>query len=376
MRIAVNLLWCVPGRVGGSEQYLVRQLAGLHAAAAGAFEIDAYAPRGFAAAHPSLAGTIRIHESPSPERRRPLRIAREATWLAAKARGAAVVHHGGGTLPPRSPQPTLLTIHDLQYLVYPHYFSRARRSYLASSMPASVRRATHIAVPSNYVRRTVVERLGVGEHQVSVVRHGVEASLGADCSSESDLRTRFGLHATHVLSYPAITHPHKNHEFLCDVLAGPLRAADVQLVLAGGVGRAHESLLRRVAELGLGDRVILTGRLDEADRDGLVAMSAALVFPSSYEGFGAPVLEAMALGTPVVAADSTALPEVVGDAGQLVPFDVEAWADAINDAITRRNEWRARGLARAAQYRAIDSGRDLAAAYERAIRDRVIRDRA
>ena len=361
----MNLLWCVPGRVGGSEQYLVRQLAGLMDGNAREFEVEVYAPRGFAAAHPELAAAVRIRESVSDEHRRPLRILREATWFSAGARGAAVVHHGGGTLAPRSPQPTLLTIHDLQYLVYPQYFSRARRSYLASRMPVSAHRATHIAVPSDYVRRTVVERLGVPHHRISVVRHGVETSLGSKRASEAELRTRLGLRAAHVLAYPAMTHPHKNHRFLCDLLAGPLNGADVQIVCAGGSGRAHDGVLRRIAELGLGDRMVMTGRLDDRDRDGLIAMASALVFPSSYEGFGAPVLEAMAIGTPVIATDSTALPEVVGDAGQLVPLDVAAWAHAVKDAIARRDEWRARGLARARQYRSVDSGCDLAVAYER-----------
>lgn len=367
IRVAVNLLWCVPGKVGGSEQYLVRQLAGLREADHEAFDVDAYVPRGFPGAHRELAAAVRFHESRSHERRRPLRILREATWLAARAAGAGLVHHGGGTLPPRSPRPTLLTIHDLQYLVYPQYFSRTRLSYLSARMPVSAGRATHIAVPSNYVRQTVIERLGVPPENVSVVRHGLEAAIGAERTGESELRSRFGLVAPHVLSYPAITHPHKNHRFLCDLLAGPLKRDDVQVVFAGGMGRAHDALVRRIDELHLGHRVVLVGRLDDADRDGLLAMSSALVFPSSYEGFGAPVIEAMALGTPVIAADATALPEVVGSAGQVLPLDAEAWSSAVDAAIEDRDVWQVRGLARAATFRAVDSGRDLAGAYRRTL---------
>ncbi len=170
-----------------------------------------------------------------------------------------------------------------------------------------------------------------------------------------------------MLAYPAITHPHKNHRFLCELLAGPLKRDDVQVVFAGGVGRAHDALVRRIEELNLGHRVVLVGRLDDADRDGLLAMSSALVFPSSYEGFGAPVIEAMALGTPVIAADATALPEVVGSAGQVLPLDAEAWSAAVDAAIEDRDLWRARGLARAATFRAVDSGRDLAGAYRRTL---------
>lgn len=365
IRVAANMLWCVPGEVGGSEQYLVRQLLGLHDAASNQFAIDVYAPRGMSAAHPQLGEHAVLHESSSVERRRALRVWREATWFAAQARGADIVHHGGGTVPPRSPRPVLLTIHDLQYLVYPQYFSRTKLAYLTARMPVSARRAQHIAVPSEYVRRTVVERLGVASQNVSVVRHGIEATLGAQRTSESQLRQRFGVQAEHVFVYPAITHPHKNHAFLVELMAGPLRDLDAQLVLAGGSGRADASLRALIGERALGDRVKLVGRLGDHDRDGLLSMASAMLFPSSYEGFGAPVIEAMALGAPVVAADATALPEVVGTAGQVVPLQPGAWAAAIRDAIANRSAWQQCGSTRAAQFRAVDSGDDLARAYRR-----------
>lgn len=365
-RVAVNLLWCRPGQVGGSEQYLVRQLLGLSQAAQSSFVVDVYAPRGFAAAHPQLADAVSVHEAPSAQRMRPLRVVSEATWFASRARGAGVVHHGGGLVPPRSPQPVLLTIHDLQYLAYPHYFSRTKLRYLTARVPASVRNAAHIAVPSEYVRKTVIERLGVRPDAVSVVRHGVEHTIGATRTSEQQLRARFGLTAEHVLAYPAVTHPHKNHLFLCDLVGGPLRNRNVQVVCAGGQGRADDELRRRITNDKLEHRVKLVGRLDDADRDGLIAMSSALVFPSSYEGFGAPVIEAMALGTPVVVSNQTALPLVAGDAGQVLPLDVSLWAAAVDDAIAHRERWRVLGLARAAEFRAVDSGRDLALAYRRA----------
>jgi len=228
-----------------------------------------------------------------------------------------------------------------------------------------VRRARHIVVPSAYVQRTVVERLAVPLDKVSVVRHGVESSLGENRTPERELRDRFGLSADHVLVYPAVTHPHKNHRFLLDLLAGPLRSADVQLVFAGGAGRAHDTVQHAIAALGLADRVKLVGRLGDRDRDGLLAMAAALVFPSSYEGFGAPVIEAMALGAPVIASNLTALPDVVGDAGYAIELDAQTWADAVSDVIARREMWQRRGRERAVAFQAADSGRDLAAVYRR-----------
>lgn len=366
-RIAVNMLWCVSGAVGGSEQYLVRQLIGLREATNDEFDIDVFAPHGFSRAQPELAGVVTLHESSSTERVRPLRVLREATWFTSRASGASVVHHGGGTVPPRSPSPVVLTVHDLQYLVYPQYFSRTKLRYLTNRLPASVRRAERVVVPSDYVKSTVVDRLGVSEDAVSVVRHGIEPNLGVGRTAERDLRDRFGIRAKYVLSYPAVTHPHKNHRFLLDLLAGPLRDLDVQLVCAGGEGRAHRFLERSIATLGLGDRVKLVGRLGDRDRDGLLAMSAALMFPSSYEGFGAPVIEAMALGTPVIASNCTALPGVVADAGYSLPLDADLWSQALRDVIERREDWRTLGLARATVFRTLDSGHDLAAAYRRVL---------
>ena len=374
-RVAVNMLWCVPGQVGGSEQYLVRQLLGLCEAAPSEFEVEIVAPRGFVAAHPelthpeltdiahpSIATNLRVIESSSSASSRPLRILREATWLAKHTRGAALTHHGGGTVPPRATQPTLLTLHDLQFREFPQHFSRTKLRYLAARVPLSAQRASHIAVPSSFVKQTVIDHLGVAAHRISVVRHGVESSLGGRATSADELRRRFGITAARVLAYPAITHPHKNHQFLLD-LARHGRLGDTQIVFAGGEGRAHRDVLSAIATYGLARQVIVAGRLGDADRDGLLALADALVFPSTYEGFGAPVIEAMALGTPVITSDHGALPEVVGDAGQVVSLDLDAWSHAIDRAISQRADWQSRGRRRAGEFRSVDSGRDLAAVY-------------
>jgi len=364
VRVGVNLLWCRTGRVGGSEEYLVRQLVGLAQCGAPDVEVALFAQPSLLAAHPDLSVGA-AHASPEWGDARWRRIVGEHRWLPRAARGLDAMHHGGGTLPRRGQAATLLTVHDVQYLTYPRWFGATKLAYLRATVPSSVRRASRVAVPSAYVRDVIVERFGRDPREVHVVRHGLEPSLGAAPTPDPELRRRYGLGDGPYLVYPAITHPHKNHEFLCDLLAGPLRDADVQVVCAGGEGRAHDALRRRIAETNLHDRMKLVGRLNDADRDGLLAMSAALVFPSSYEGFGAPVIEAMALGTPVIASDRTALPEVVGDAGQVVTLDVEAWAAAIEHAVRNRDEWARRGASRAGQFRSVDSGRDLAVAYRR-----------
>lgn len=365
-RIAVNLLWCQPGRVGGSEQYLARQLAGLAHAGDVGFDLDIYAPRGYVAAHPELGGWC-IHETASNGANRASRIWRESTWLASRTRGVAVTHHGGGTVPFRTNGRTLVTVHDVQYLTYPQYFSRARLAYLSYMMPRSLRRADAVAVPSAYVRETLIDRFGLDPAAVHVVVHGIE-SVDPSMLDVSTTRSKFGVAGFPYFIYPAVTHPHKNHTFLVDLLAGPWRTSGVHLLFIGGEGRGHAALLDRIASSGVVDRVHFTGHVGAADRDALVAGADAVVFPSEYEGFGAPVAEAMALGVPVVASDRASLPGVVGDDGIVLPLDPQAWAVVPERVAAERAALVAAGRRRAESFTLAASGRDLRGVYEGLLR--------
>jgi glycosyltransferase involved in cell wall biosynthesis len=368
--VAVNLLWCRPGRVGGSEEYLVRQLLGLaELAAAGQqpFSVTAYAPAGFAAAHPELAPPIEVVEGPRWAVRRPARVAAEHSWLAGQVRRAALVHHGGGTAPSVGTRPFVLTVHDLQYLTYPEYVHPVKLRYLRRAVRLSVRRAAVVAVPSEYVRRTVIDAYGPDPATVVVVPHGIEAPPTGDASPAARaavVRARYGLGDGPYVVLPAITHPHKGHRLVLDVLA---RTTDLGLVLLGGRGAADSDVEAAITALGLSSRVVRPGRVPESDRDAIVAGAEALVFPSEYEGFGAPVLEAMALGTPVICSDRTSLPEVVGDAGLVTPLDVCAWVAALDSLPARRAELIAAGRARAAMFTIRHSAEALVAAYRLAL---------
>ena len=366
--VAVNLLWCVPGQVGGSEEYLARQLVGLTEHDHG-LDITVYALPGYADAHPDVAAAFPIVESAIGGSSRPVRIVAEHTWLAGRTKSSDLVHHGGGTVPAIGHRPVVLTIHDLQYRELPQYFSGLKLRYLRRQVPRSVARADVIAVPSDYVARTVVEAFGRSADDVVVVRHGVEPSLGADATAEDELRHRYGLgDATRVLVFPAITHPHKRHDFLVELLAQHWTDEDIRLVLLGGRGLADDTLASLIDERKVGERIIRPGRVPPADRDGFLKMATALVFPSEYEGFGAPVLEAMALGTPVIASDRTALPEVVDGAGLVLPLELDAWAGALTEVDRRRRELVAAGGERAAAFTAAGSAGDLLGAYRRALR--------
>jgi len=356
----VNLLWCLPGEVGGSEEYLVRQLTGLHEAAPDVRARLAVLP-GFAAAHPQVAADHELVVASLDARRRSRRVLTEATWLRAQLRGADVVHHGGGTVPPRSPRPIVVTIHDLQYRTFPEYFTARKRRYLSLVVPRSARRAAVVTVPSGYVRDTVVAAFAIDAQRVIVVPHGVDAP--ASWTAEDVLRRRHHLGGRRFIVYPAITHPHKNHRLLLELMAGPWADPDLLLVLLGGPGAADDDVTASIRDLDLGARVIRPGRVSDADRDGFIAAASAVVFPSEYEGFGAPVLEAMVLGTPVLCGDRAALPEVAGDAAVVRPLTVEAWADGLGEVERRREELVAAGRRRAAWFSAAGSGARLAEAY-------------
>jgi alpha-1,3-rhamnosyl/mannosyltransferase len=364
MRVGINLLWCRPGRVGGSEEYLVRQLVGL-ATVAPEISARVLVPPGFVAAHPELDAHFELITAESLTRFRPARVAAEDILIPGKLCGVDVVHHAGGTLPRRPRGATLLTVHDVQYLRYPQYFSLLRRSYLTRRVPASVGAATLVAVPSRFVATTLVEAFGREPSDIVVVPHGYDPPPPQTLPDPGELRRRYRLGERRVIVYPAITHPHKGHLLLIDLLAGPWAARDLVLVLLGGAGAAEPAVAAAIAQHSLGDRVVRPGRVPAADRDGLVALAEALVFPSEYEGFGAPVLEAMALGTPVITSDRGALPEVAGGAAVVLPPTVTAWAGALEAVAADRDAIVARGHQQAARFTVTASGAALAAAYRR-----------
>jgi glycosyltransferase involved in cell wall biosynthesis len=362
LNVAVNLLWCVPGDVGGSEQYLVRQLVGL-AAQPPRFVPTIYCLPSFVDAHPELEQLFPMVTASITGRDRKRRVLAEHLWLTRRTKGADLVHHGGGTTPRFGRRPIVLTIHDLQYETFPEYVKPTKLRYLRSMMPKSVARADVIAVPTEYVRSTVIDRFSVDPDRVIVVRHGVEPGFGTRRRSSFELRRDYGLGGGRVIVLPAITHPHKGHVFLLEVMAAYWSDPDLRLVLLGGKGGAEDEVTAAIERLGLGHRVVRGGRVDDDDRDGLISLADALVFPSEYEGFGAPVVEAMALGTPVICSDQAALAEVVGDAGLVLPRDQDAWSGALDFVDSNREQMKVAGRRRAEKFTAAKSGEGLATAY-------------
>ena len=223
--------------------------------------------------------------------------------------------------PVRARCPVVLTIHDLYFIDYP---GRRRPVYEAIVTRAArlyASRAVAIVTDSEYSKRAIVGRLGVSAAKV----HVIPVALGSEfrpASLTATTRARYGLASPYVL-YVGNFNPHKNVPRLIrafGLLPGPVRSRHA-LVLAGGYGDGRPELTRLADSLGLTDRVIFPGRVDDADLPALYAAASAYVAPSLQEGFGATVLEAMACGAPVISSNRAALPEVVGDAGLL--FDAE-----------------------------------------------------
>ena len=356
------MTWCVPAGVGGSEEYLCRQLLGL---SPDDFAVTIYAPQGFGQSHLDLQNIHRIVELPHRSSSRARRVISESTWLYRRTSDSAIVHHGGGTIPLRYRRPTLLTIHDLQYVDFPGYVRRHKLLYLRSIMPRSAHRADLIAVPTQFVKETVERAYDISPDKIVVVPHGVEPSLGRESTSEQELRQKFQLGDRPIVVMPAMTHPHKGHHFILDVMETSWGNQGVRLVLIGGAGGAEKTVLRRVSNAPLRSSVSKLGRVSNADRDGLLKMAYALVFPSEFEGFGAPVIEAMVLGVPVITSDQACLPEVVGDAGMVLPLNVEVWSMALSTLDKHREELVRKGLQRAQLFTSAASGTALACAYRR-----------
>jgi glycosyltransferase involved in cell wall biosynthesis len=353
VRVGCNLLWLVPGSVGGSETATVHLLRTIAADPPDDIELLLYALDSFAGAYPELADAFPTEGVPLTGRLKPLRVAAENTWLARQVRGKVdVMHHMGGVLPLSRGAPSVVTLHDLQPFDMPGNFSGPKRAYLQHTIPRTVRRARRILTASEFVRRGVVERFGIEADRVVVTPWGVgppssEVSLG-------EVQARYGLPRRWFV-FPSFTWWHKDHALAVQAFAQvAAREHDVVLVLTGGEGPAEASVLERIDALGLRHRVRRTGLIPRRDVLAIVRGAVAMIYPSRYEGFGLPVIEAMSLGAPVLAAAATSLPEVLGDAGRLLPpGDIDAWADAMYDLLddgAERERMAEAGRARAASY--------------------------
>jgi glycosyltransferase involved in cell wall biosynthesis len=366
MRVGCNLLWLVPGRVGGTEMATVALLREISAHGPDDVELTLYALEAFGEMYPDVVAAFPSRLAPLTGQFRPLRVAFENTWLARQSHGEVdIVHHMGGVLPVLRGAPGVVTLHDLQPFDMPENFQPAKRAYLQRLIPRSVRDAVAVIAPTDFVRQGILERFDVAPDRVLIAPWGVDPTRTN--VSVAQVQARYGLPRRWFV-FPSFTWNHKNHPLLLRAFAAvAAREHDIMLVLTGGQGPAEQTVVEEIERLGLRGRVRRTGLIPRRDVLAIVRGAVAMVFPSTYEGFGLPVLEGMSLGTPVLASDAAALPEVVGAGGRLVPVhDADAWVDAmtlmLHDGEERQRLTEA-GHARVAEFTWQRTARDTIAAY-------------
>ena len=268
-----------------------------------------------------------------------------------------VFHSTDFVLPPLWHGHSLVTVHDLSFIRHPECADRDLREYLCQVVPRSVRRADIVLADSQSTKRDIVELLGVDPAKVRVVYAGVDDRFIPieEEEKQREVRDKYRLDFPFVLNLSTLE-PRKNQVRLIEAygLLSERKAIPQRLVLAGGKGWLYKGIFRRVEELKLTDRVYFPGFIPEEDLPTLYSLADVFVFPSLYEGFGLPPLEAMACGTPVVASDVASLPEMIEEAGILVPpDDVEALASAIELLLEDedlRKDLIAKGLLRARSF--------------------------
>lgn len=369
-RVGVNLLWLVPGEVGGSEEYTVRLLRAVARSMPADLEVVLYVNGRFGAAYPDLRAVFTTRVAPVSGTSRPRRVLAESTWLAWRTLrdGCEVVHHAGGTMPFVRPVPGIVTLHDLQPLSSPERFGVVKRTYIRLVAPRSLRSAAAVVCLTRFTADDAIVRAGVDPTLVRIVPCGIDDPGAVDDAAVAELRGRLGLGDRPFVLYPAITYAHKNHVTLVAAFAALVaERPELRLVLTGGEGSAESVVRATIDAYGVADAVLRTGRIPESDLDLLYRSAAVLAFPSLYEGFGLPVLEAMARSCVVVASDVGGIPLVAGDAAVLVePLDVGAWVDAVGSVLddpVRRSVLVQRGLDRVRAHAWPESAAALAAVY-------------
>lgn len=364
-------------RQAGVSRYIAELLRAFAAGGDGAHEYLAYAgperpPAGFAP-----GGGVRWRHSRLPTARAPVRIAWEqaAGPVVARRDRLDLLHGPVNVLPLLAPCPGVITVHDLAFLAHPETHGAGRRRYLTLLTALSARRAARIIAVSAFTGDELVRRLRVPRRKIAVVHNAADPAfrpLPADAVAR--FRAERGLPERIVL-FVGTLEPRKNLTGLLDAFARIAPATDATLVVGGGKGWLFDEIFARVERLGLAGRIRFVGYLPEDELPLWYNAAEVFAYPSRYEGFGLPPLEALACGTPVVTSSASSLPEVVGDAALLAdPADPAALAAALSRALgdpDLRARLRERGPRRAA-----DFSWSRTAAATRAVYDAVLDEAA
>jgi len=282
-------------------------------------------------------------------------------------------HSPDFVLPPLRRGKALVTIHDLTFLIHPECADPRLVSYLTRRVPRAIERASVVLADSECTKKDLVRLLGAPKGKIEVVYGGVSAAF-APVTDEGVLRRaqeEYGLDRPFILSVGRLE-PRKNLGRLIEAYWLLSQEADIRhrLLLVGDKGWLYDGLFAQVGKLKLENNVIFLGFVPDDDLPALLSLADVFAYPSLYEGFGLPPLEAMACGTPVVASNTSCLPEVLGEAALFIdPTDVRPLAETLHRVLTDeelRQDMSKRGLARATQFSWSTSAQKLLAVYEEA----------
>ena len=299
-------------------------------------------------------------------------------WVELVTGPVDIFHSPDFVLPPVRRAKTLVTVHDLSFIRYPQCADAGLRAYLNKVVPRSVHRADLVLADSQSTKDDLVELLGVKPARIEVVYPGVEERFHPieDQAHLEGVRKQYNLPPRFILGLGTLQ-PRKNFVRLIEAFAD-LRSFDVaqdksaicdlHLVIVGGKGWLYEDIFAAVEQLGLEEKVIFPGFVADEHLPALYNLADLFVFPSFYEGFGLPPLEALACGRPVITSDASSLPEVVGEAGLMVEAtDTGALAEAMKRVLednALQEEMTARGLEQAKKFTWEKAAAKLLSLYE------------
>ncbi len=353
-RIALNLTYLDPGKTGGMEVVARALLPALIDAVPDDWDLCAIMnPRAASSEGPWNALPIKTIDIDIVSRVRWAQVELTTVPRLARRLGADLVHSLGNLGPWRSTMPRSVTVNDLIHHRVPTTGSAALKSRVTGGLVAgSARRADRVIVPATQTRDDLVEILHVAREHIDVVPYGMSAPQVA-AVPEAELRARFDLGDRPLVLSPSARQPHKNLDRLIEAHA-LIPGERPLLVLPGYATQQDDALHRRTRELGLEDDVRWLGWIEQDELEGFFACSELLVFPSLYEGFGLPVLEAMQRGLPVACSDRGSLAEVAGNAALIFdpedPAAIAAAVQRLHEDADLRTKLHAAGQAQAARY--------------------------
>lgn len=281
------------------------------------------------------------------------RIAWEQTGLpvTSGAQRLDVLHGPLSVIPMATRVPSVITVHDLAFLKFPEQVPATRRNWLIAGTRLSARKAQRIITISENTKSDLLQWLNLPEEKVKVIPLAISPRIHHVTGTSLDVfRMRFNVDRPFILAVGTLE-PRKNLPTLLRAFAKVKDEIDHELVLVGPEGWLTGELKSTLEELSLGDRVRLTGFVSDEELGGWYSAAELVAYPSWYEGFGLPSVEAMHCGAPVLASNTSSFPEVVGDAGVLIPpGDIDLWAETLRDLLkdqSHLHDLRARGFERA-----------------------------